>query len=317
MEITDKNENEIYTVDYNKNSNTLMFGGNNQKCTIFDTASNYKISEIEGFTDSVIFVKHLQHDTYLICTLDGNILITTSKEEKYTLCINEEISFVEFFNNTLIIGTMNFVIYKFDIDNNWSLINQTIHFGHSSEIQQIKYDNNLIYSLSVYSFIVFDAKTSTCLLKHKIMNSICFSYIPNTELYCIGTHEYILFYKSTNLINKIPMEGHPECICYLNEYFVVGGYFNYLILINTKMNLQTYKISIETTGINKIIPILNYTVAFSTLCGFVGTCDIRKSDSIQLFETKVDVIFDFNFYKNIFFVGGLKGIDILSTDDFE
>lgn len=317
MEINENNEIEVYTVDYNNDSKTFLFGGNDQKCTVFDTTSNFKSSEIEGFTESVIFVKLFKNDIFLICTLDGNIVISSSKDEKFSLNINEEISVVELVGNILFIGTSTFLIHKFKIDENFTLIDQTLYFGHSSEIHQIKYENNLIYSLSEYAFIVFDLKTGSCLFKHKLMNSICFSYIPNTEIFCIGTQDCLLIYKSNILINKIPLEKHPECVCYINDYFVIGGYFNHLLLINTKANMQICKINLETAGINKIIPISNYKISFSTLCGFVGLCDIRKDDSIQLFETKVEVIFDYNFDQNTFYVGGVKGIDILSITDFE
>lgn len=304
---------EIYSIDYSFKSSYFLYGGNDQQCTIFSTRSNTIVSIIEGFSESVIFCKLLSDNLILVCSIDGYIL-TTDLNNSFTSTtqINEEISCVHTTDNHFYIGTYTGTIYKIHYKEDINC--QEVLMGHGTEILSIISDNNIIYTLSSLYFIKYI--NNNIEYKINLVDGVSFSIIPDTEIFCICTSSDILIYKKDKLIKKISSEYQPECVIYTEGYFVVGGYCDYLLLINTNMNMVTYKYSLVSSGVNKLISKL-YKVYFSTTCGYVGSCDIRKDDTVEMYESKVGTVFDMCVNNDTFYIGGLNGVDILKTEEFK
>ncbi|WUR03309.1 WD40 repeat domain-containing protein [Vairimorpha necatrix] len=333
---------EIYSVDFS--SSLFLYGGNDQKCTVYDTVSKSILLVVEGLSDSVIFSKFIRDDLLVICLIDGTVLVTNIEGSiSESTEINEEISCVKMINDLLVLGTCTGSIYKISINYNTNInYNNTnrntnvyrdennniitdkvfisfdiqVYMGHSSEILEIYSYNNKIYSLSDQSLLIHNIDTGFLDYKINIKEGIVFSMIPNTEIFCICTTTNILIYKSNTLINRFLIEGQPETVIYTEGYFIVGGYCDYLLIINTKMNMITYKYKIISEGINKLISD-KYTIYFSTTCGYVGMCDIRQDGTVQMYESRVETIFDMTYDRETFYVGGLKGMDILKIEEYK
>ncbi|KAK6089602.1 hypothetical protein P3W45_001368 [Vairimorpha bombi] len=300
-------KNEIYSVDYSPSLRYFIYAGNDQKCTVYDTNTKSVCTVIEGFTDSVIFCRFLNTGNLLVCTIDGNILITSLDGSiSHSEDISEEISCVEVSDESIFIGTYAGTVYKF----NYDLSDQTVYMEQGSEIYKIHHYNGIIYSLSESTLASTDG------IRIQLEKATSFSMIPGTEIFCISTLEDVLVYKSTTLLNKFSIEGHTETVEYTDGYFIIAGYCDYILLINTKINMCTHKMCIPSSGINKLKKGGDHKIYFSTMCGYVGVCDIRRDESVHMYETRVEAPFDIYWDKDTFYVGGLKGIDILKTEDF-
>lgn len=301
----ESNRDEVYCVTLN--SNKIFYGGRYHSCTLYNTTSEVPEAQFEDFSDSVIFCKSIGENLFLVCTIDGTIVLLSREDVINSEKIEEDITFVDLIGDRLMIGGSQGTIYVYSAD----LTQHNVYLGHGSDIQNISYSNNTIYSLSDSQFIAFNETTFQQRYKKNLKGATVFEGIPNTEIFCIGKEGEVIILKNGFLMHKWEVDGTPECIILNQDHFIVGGSFPFVLLINTKMNMREYKIRLEIEGCTKIQAIDENKIALSTICGLVGTGDIRRDDSFEFKDSLVGTVFDFVFLNGKFYVGGQEGFEVV------
>jgi hypothetical protein len=301
------NENEeVYNINFSFNN--ISYGSNRHTCTLYSLENDCPVSLIEGFSDSVVYSKQLEENLILVCTIDGTISLLSHDQIIQSEKIEEDITFVEVIKDKIFIGGSLGSIYVFNLD----LSSQNVYLGHGSDIHKIFYSNSTIYSLSDTQFIAFDEFSFQQKYKKNFKEAKIFeSFGENQEIFCIGKEGEVVILKNGFILHKFPVQGIPECILFAYDHFIVGGSFPFLILINTKLNWREYKLNLKIEGSTKIQKVNDFKIAISTMCGLVGIGDIRKDDSFEFKESGVGSVFDFQFIKGKFYVGGAFGFDVV------
>ncbi|AFN83007.1 hypothetical protein EROM_050750 [Encephalitozoon romaleae SJ-2008] len=306
-------DSEVYGIDLNARRNILIHGGGDEKCTVTDIETGDVISIVEDFSDSVIFCKFIDDERFIVSSLDGTISLMTLEGEINNVCVNEDISQIKINGDRLLVGTVGGSVHLFTLD----LCIQNVCIGQCNEIQDVCYENGKVYTLSKTNFVIFDALSHQKLMDVHVRGGSAMDKIPLSDVVCLGLEGCIVVRKNSHLLSKISIEGSPECILYMNNYFIVGGDFEDILLINIPMGMRTFKIPTGTERILSIKGDGENKIVFSTCSGVVGYGDIRDERSFKLIEGGVGCIFDLCFKDKMVYVGGEHGFNALDLGRVE
>ncbi|WEL38627.1 WD40 domain-containing protein [Encephalitozoon hellem] len=306
-------DSEVYGIDLNPKRNMLIHGGGDDKCIVTDLETGDIISVVEDFDDSVIFCKFIDEERFIVASLDGTISLMTLEGEINNVSVNEDISRIKINGDKLVVGTVGGNVHLFTLD----LCIQNVCIGQYNEIQDICYEDGKVYTLSETNFVIFDAKSHQKLMDVHVRGGSAMDKIPSSDVVCLGLEGCIVVRKNAHLLSRISVEGTPECVLYMNNYFIVGGDFDHILLINMPMGMRTFKIPI---GAEKILSIKGdgeNRIVFSTCNGIVGCGDIRDEKSFKLVEGGVGCIFDLCFKNSMVYIGGEHGFNALDMRSIE
>jgi hypothetical protein len=306
-------QSEIYSIDVNPRRNVVVYGGANDKCTAMDLETGALIAVVEGYNDSVIFTQFIDDERFIVASLDGAISLMTAEQEIETAAVDGDISRIKVSGDALLVGTSKGIAYVFALD----LSMQHVYMGQPSEIVDLEYDCGRVYTLSPTNYIVFDAAKYHIMLDQRVRNGCAFAKIPGSDVVCYGSENRVTIRKNYELMDRIDLEGSPECILCMGGYFVVGGSFRYLMLINISMGMRLFKVPLEVDGITNIVGDGKNGLVFSTLCGQCGHGDIRDDKSFRLFEVGVGAIFALRLVDGAVYAAGQCGLSAVRLDDPE
>lgn len=139
------------------------------------------------------------------------------------------------------------------------------------------YEDNKVYTLSETNFVVYNVTKHQKIMDLNIKGGTAFDRIPLSDVICLGLERSIVIRKNAQFMTKFELKGMPECIIYMNNYFIVGGDFDHIMLINIPMGMRIFNIPIEVSGISLIKGDGINHITFSTYCGLIGHGDIRLS----------------------------------------
>ncbi|KAH9412282.1 putative WD40-repeat protein [Ordospora pajunii] len=309
-------DEEVYCIDFYSSTRMLLYGGKNNKCIAVNVDTGDVVAVVEDFDDSVVFCKFLDSEKFIVGSLDGTISLMTFEGEINNVCLNEDIARMKVLGDKIVVGTEMGNVHVLSLD----LCFQNVCIGQHAEILDVCYENGRVYTLSGSSFMTFDANTHQKLVGFKVKNGLCLDKIPESDVVCIGSENMIVISKNTSILAKIEVEGSPLCVLYMNNYFVIGGCFEYILLVNIPMGMRVFKIPLGSIEVWDIKGFGLNQIVFSTSCGLVGHGDIRDEKSFRLFRTDLGSIFDLCFKDQVVYAAGENGynvIDLYDTDDLE
>lgn len=299
---------EVYTVELNLEKRVVLYGGGDDKCTAIDLDSGDVVAVVEDFTDSVVFCKFVGN-RFVVGCLDGTVSLMTFEDEIHSVDVGEDISKMAVIRDMVVVGTCAGNVHLFSLD----LTIQNVCIGQYNEIRDLDYESDRVYTLTETNFVVFSVGNHQKIMDLDVEGGSVFGRIPSSDVFCVGSESNVSIYKNRHLMNKIDVRGTPECILYMNNYFIVGGDFDYILLISMPMNMRTFTIPIGVSGISMVRGNGCNCIAFSTYCGLVGRGDIRDEKSFRLFEAGVGTIFDLCLGENMIYVGGEHGFSAVDS----
>lgn len=300
-------ESEIYSIDLNMESRMVLYGGGDDRCTVQSLDSGDVVAVVENFGDSVVFCRFVDGGRFVVGSLDGTVSLMTVEEEISSTSVDEDITRMRIADGRVLVGTAGGNVHVFSSD----LSVQNVCIGQHNEIKDLAYEEGRVYALSETNLMVFNVSTHQKVMDLHIRGGCVFSRIPASDVICLGLEDSVVIRKSDRLIARIDMKGTPECILYMNNYFVVGGDFEGLVLINIPMGMRVFNISTGVGGVSIVRGHGMNSIAFSTYSGVVGHGDIRDGNSFKLLEGGVGTIFDLCFEGDTICVGGENGFNIL------
>lgn len=305
------NKEENYTIITNDIGDTLVYGGNSDILHICDFPSLQIKQSINDFSDSIIFVRFVNNNTFIVATYDGLICTYTLIKHRYTeinrIDIEEDITKIDFYNTNLIIGTSKGTIHIFDDD----LSNDDLLQEHNTEIKEIILSNGQLFTLAENKLICYELEKMELVYEHMLNGCISMCIDDKNYFIMVSTELETLLLRDNVLIKKF--DFNSECIIFLNGYFISGGAGYNLNVFNsiTFENKQIRFASENIKGISKIINLQNSIIAFSTFCGVIMVGDFRNPGSFRMYDGAVGVIFDFRFYFRHILVCGTNGINVI------
>lgn len=301
-------DGELYTIDINNEKNHVIFGGMNDLAEIYDYKEDLTVTRIEDFSDSVIYTKFIGKDRFIIVTANGTIALMEYEKDICIIDIEEDISIAKF-TNKLVIGTMSGQVYLYD--ENLEHINT--FGGHYTEILAIDFQEGRILSLCE-NFLTAHDEQGRCLYSLKATEATAFKYI-SSDVICFARDKKVQIFKENKKLFEIKTEESVETIEYLEKSLVIGGYFDYIQLIDTTGHFATFNLKVNTC-VSLIKKYKDFQIIFATLDGLIGKMDIRNIKSLEFFSPEVGTIFDFAIGLDKVAVvgeGGYNMIDLLNT----
>jgi hypothetical protein len=303
-------QEELYTIDVRDGK--ILLGGANNTCTVMDQETGSILAMVEDYSDSVIFAQFIDSDKFISASLDGAISLMTAEQEMETVSVDGDISRIRISGDKLLVGTSKGNAYVFALD----LGVQHVYMGQPGEILDLEYDCNRVYTLSATNYIIFDALRYNIMLNQHVKRGNAFDKIPGSDVVCYGSENRVVIRKNHELMSCIELDGEPECILYMSDYFVVGGDFGYLMLINMPMGMRVFKIPLEMDGITSIVGDGANKIAFSTLCDRCGYGDIRDDGGFRLVDACVGTIFSIKLADGSVYAAGQSGFTMIKIELF-
>ncbi|KAL6122405.1 hypothetical protein NUSPORA_00534 [Nucleospora cyclopteri] len=292
--------NEIYSVDIK--GDHLIVGGDDEEVDIINFKNDQIKTKMDELEESVIFCKFLENGQFIVVTVAGLIALMTETEEISILELDEPISQCNF-SQFLLVGTElgNVYIYSTKLEH----LN-TIS-AHETEILEIFSSENKVISLSHKNLIITDQFGNA---EITIRNPSCTTFrYHKSNVFALGTENTVQIYKNSKKLFEYKTDGIVDSIEIVSDSIVVSGDFDGLILISMQ-NYHIFNVPLECK-ISKMKHFKGYEIIFSSYTGEIGIIDIRNGNSMKLYETTVETIFDFNFNDEFVVVGGIKGYQLI------
>ena len=263
--------NEIYAVDINTEQKLITCGGKDDSWAVLSIETGDAIFYKDQYSDSVIFSRFI-HDGIIVATLDGYIYkYNKNFSEKCKIELGQDISFIEVRDKMLYAATD--IVYLFSLD--LELQNTLCH--HASEVTQVVVENGILYTISVKQIQMACCRSGSVL--HNIwINSGGPMCISKNGLLCAQTDSRALsIFLGNRLLKKIDLDDNVETIVCLHNNFLVGGRFNYLLMVSTNTSFCMQKIRFEEDvgGVSKICLTDNGAI-FSTFDSKIGVFRMRS-----------------------------------------
>ncbi|EPR78357.1 hypothetical protein SLOPH_1213 [Spraguea lophii 42_110] len=316
FEITE--ETEIYSLDINKDSTYIIYGGKDDKCRILDFNTLEEKYIIDIFKDSIQHVNFLDNDHFIVVTLDGAFMeykiinenLQVIREEK----IKNDVSTVCNLDKKIAIGTNVGEIYYYNNDF------EMVFSNHSSEILELKIHENFLFSLSVDALIVYNLDSFSLHRRIGIRNIENFHITNFQNIFLLSFNDHIKILKRNEILQRIDMKGKPLCFLNSDDLVFVGCDTKYICLLNFKANVNTFYIDCvdgeeDIEGITHIKIINSFFIVFSTLCGKIGFGDFRDKNTFLYQKCCEGVILSFEIRDNIIFWYGESGFGVLELQN--
>lgn len=304
-----ENEQEIYSIDINPSKTHVIFGGKDNSAEIYDLFEDKTITRVENFTDSVIYTKYISNTRFLIVTADGTVALMEYDKDVFIINLETDIS-VAIFNEKLVIGTADGQVFLY----NDELDHINTFGGHTSEIISVDYKEGRILSMCK-NFLTAHDEYGRLLYTLKASEATAFKYI-SSDVVCFAREKKIQIFKETKKLFEYSMEERVESIELVEKSIVLGGDFDYVLLIDTTGHYATFRLNVNT-GVNMIKKLDDYKIVFSTVSDLIGILDIRNVSTLKWYEPNVGVIFDFTIGESKIAVAGEYGfvaLDYNSSD---
>ncbi|KCZ81656.1 hypothetical protein H312_00980 [Anncaliia algerae PRA339] len=295
------NDLEVYSVNISNSNKEVIFGGGSDNVSVICVESNEEI-----FTDTYnesIFYANFTADGIIVIVYDGTVVFY---DINYHKCkehfFNEEVSVVKEYKGRYFIGFESgrlIILERYEIIYDYTLF--------SSGILDILIDEEMFYLLNNESLLIYSIDFIE-IKRHKLKNGQLFCMM--NKLICVIEESILSFYTIHKKIHEIQIQ-EVECMLTMNNYIVLGGNFNYLMLIDC--NYQIKKINLPIEGSTRI--------KFSNNLLFISSSDDKfcygDFNKFKVVESEVGVIFDYALSKEYYVLAGEKGISIEKIESFE
>lgn len=298
---------EVYGVDLSPVEGMVAYGGGDDKCTVVSLDTEDVVGVVEDFEDSVVFCKFVGDGRLIVGSLDGTICLVSLSEAINNVGVDEDVSKMKVSGGKLLVGTVRGNVHVFSLD----LGVQNVCMGQYNEIRDMCYEDGKAYTLSETNFVVFDVKSHRKLMDVGVRGGSAMDKMPLSDVVCLGLEGCVMIRKNGHLLGRFEVEGSAECVLYMNNYFIVAGDFDYILLINMPMGMRTFKVPVGVAGISHIRGDGANRIVFGTCCGAVGCGDIRNEKSFKLADGGVGCVFDLCFKDDVVYVGGEQGFNVL------
>lgn len=296
-------DNELYTVDISPTKKHIIIGGKNDAAEIYDYEEDRLVTRVENFSESVIYTKFLSGDQFIIVTADGTIALMEYEKDVYIISIEEDISVVVF-NEKLVIGTLSGRVYLYN-----ESLNHINTFGsHTTEILSVNYQEGRILSMCA-NFLTAHDEYGRLLYTLKAHNAYTFKYITS-DVICFAREQKIQIFKEKRKLSEYAIEERVESVEFVEKSLVIGGDFDYILLIDTAGHYATFKLNIKT-AVTLIKRRVDYEIVFSTVDGLIGVLDIRNVRTLKLFSPGIGILFDFCVFESKVAIVGQHGYGIV------
>lgn len=281
----EETENEMYSIDINSSKTHVIFGGKDNSAEIYDLLEDKTVTRIEDFTDSVIYTKYISDSRFLIVTADGTVALMEYDKDVCIIDLETDIS-VAIFNEKLVIGTVDGQVFLY----NDELDHINTFGGHSSEIISVDYREGRVLSMC-RNFLTAHDEYGRILYTLKSTEANAFRYI-SSDVICFAREKKIQIFKETKKLFEYAVDDRVETIEMVEKNLVLGGDFDYILLVDTTGHYAIFKLNVNT-GVNLIKKMDDYKIVFSTVNDLIGILDIRNISTLKWYEPNVGVIFDF------------------------
>lgn len=298
--------NELYTVDICPSRRCVVFGGKSDAAEIYNYEEERTVTRIEDFSDSVIYAKFVSEDRFVIATADGAIALMEYSSDICIISLEEDISAASF-NERLVVGASSGRVYLYDA----CLEHINTFGGHSSEIISVDYKEGRVLSMCA-NFLVVHDEQGRVLYTLRANEAYAFKYITS-DVVCFAREGKIQIFKQTKKLFEHSIEERVECIELVDKSLVIGGDFDYILLIDTAGHYATFKLNIKT-GVNMIKRAGTYGIVFSTAEGLIGSLDIRNVNTLRFFSPNLGVIFDLCVSGHDVAVAGQNGFGMVNIE---
>lgn len=309
FEFEEASNDEIYSIDINKDSGLIIYGGKNQYSEVYDFNNEQIITKIDDFEDSILLAQFLPNSRFLIVTLNGTLALMEQDKEICVIQIEEDLT-AAFYSkeyNRIVIGTNDGNVYLYD-----SELEHINTFGKtSSEIKSLYYDEYKIIGLREDQLCVWDEK-GRIQFSLRANESYDFKYLPGGVV-CFAHDMKIQIFKEKKKLFEIATEDVVESIEFVEKSLVIGGSFDYLLLIDTTGHYAIFKLNIKN-HVLKIKRHSSHKIVFSTTADMIGLMDIRNIETLIYYDGGVGTIFDFSIDSNLIAVAGEQGYHIIDID---
>ncbi|KAL0266028.1 UNVERIFIED_CONTAM: hypothetical protein PYX00_011745 [Menopon gallinae] len=254
---------EIYTVDISSEQRLIACGGRDDSWAVLSIDTGETVFLKERYSDSVIFARFVG-DGIIVATLDGCIYkYNRDFSDKCRIELGQDISFIEIKDQVLYAATD--LVYLFSLD----LELQSTACHHASGVTHVAVENGILYTISETLMQASCCRSGSALFSVWVNGggAMC---VSKSGLLCAQTDSMELsIFLGSKLLRKIELDDNVEAIACFHNNFLVGGYFNYLLIISTNASfcMQKVRFDEEVGGVSKIHIMDDGAVIFSTLDG--------------------------------------------------
>lgn len=289
-------ELEVYSVNISQDKKEIIFGGANDTFSVIQVDTNEEIFT-DGFSDSVVYANFTDTGVFVVSYAGEAVFYTKEYLREKEFTFGEEISLVKESESFFFIGMESgrLVIIKdkeiiFDL------------FPSSSEIIDIikKQDSLLVLTIDtlfIFQFSCYDYPKE----KRRFPLSSAKSFSILNKMICVAEENIISFFTEEKKVKEIQIK-EAECILGMNSGFIVGGKFDHLLLVD--YNYGVKKISLPGEGVTRM-KIKNNLLCFTTTDGKFCYGDVNR---MEVVESNVGCVFDFEVCDLFFVLGGEKGL---------
>lgn len=300
-------ENEIYTTDICSKNKLIIFGGKNDSAEIYNYDEERTVTRIEDFSDSIIYTKFLPNDRFIVASCDGTIALMEFDKDIAMIDLEDDITVMNYVDEYVVVGTVTGKVYLYDLN----LEHINTFGGHNSEIISVDYKEDRILSMCI-NFLTAHDRQGRLLYTLKANEALAFKYISG-DVMCFAREKKIQIFKQTRKLFEYNMDSVVESIELVDKSLVIGGDFEYLLLIDTTGHYGTFKLNIDAT-VSLINKCSEFEVIFSTIDGLVGWVDIRSIETLKYYNPGVGVIFDLSVSEKDVSAVGENGFGVIKLE---
>lgn len=306
---------EYYNIDINEEGSLVVYGGKSEILYISDFPTLKILHRVDDFEDSIIFTKFIETNYFVVATYNGIVCLYFYENDNYTevnrIDIEEDISKIEYFGTSLVIGTSKGSIHFFR--NNFA--NEIFLTGQDGEIRDMFLHESKLYTLSQSKVVIFDIDAQAIHHEFGLVNFMTMCLSPLTDKLLVASEYESMVIKSDRAISCYRFGG--ENILFVNNIFISGGDYcsiNFIDPNSVNNTCHRYDFALQNEkceGISKIISLGQSIIAFSTFCGKIGAGDYTKPSSFRFYDAGVGIVFDFKFYYRHILVCGSNGVNAI------
>ncbi|RVD92416.1 guanine nucleotide-binding beta subunit 2 [Tubulinosema ratisbonensis] len=285
-------ELEVYSINISKDNKEIIFGGANDTLSVLHIESNEELFTDE-FNESIFYVNYFE-DLILAVTYTGEVFFYKDYTRTLNYNFSEEVSLVKIIDKSICIGfeSGRFLIIK---------DNEVIfdYFVSNTNVLDVIIDN-FIYLLTKNLLLIYDCNFQE-IKRFSLTESVSFTLFDN--ILAVVEKNFVSFFNLTKKVNEIYFT-EVECVVKLNNFLVLGGNFDYLLVIDK--NYSVRKISLQVKGVTRL-KVKNQKLFFTSSDDKFCYGDFYN---LCVYASSVGSVFDFDVCDEFFVLGGEKGVII-------
>jgi len=292
--------NEVYALDFNRDANMVVAGGGNNSVIFYRLVNGEYVTdeEIEGFSDSVVFVGFTKSTQVVAVTMDGTIAqINTVQRENRA---EKEVHLVETHadvtcaaldphRENLYVGTALGLVEKFPCREPVAeeRTQQMVYAGHGSEIVSIEVGEKEVATASAKAVIIFASSTGHVLGRYAVEEDTDIRSMKIDEKWKIAIigHEngkvVVLSLPNMKAVH-ITGEAEPvEVIAAKDDAIIFGGFGNFVTHLDLRYKTEKkWRFEGESFCVVKILIVTEYVSIIVTNSGRVVVIDARSENAV-------------------------------------